>query len=63
MIYSFDSKRVFKPMILDQMARLADGGGTTIIEMLDENGITAYYIETGPTGAIFGSARGRPTNY
>ena len=62
-IYSYDDVRVFKPMLLDQMARRAELGETRKIEVIDETGISSFYIETGPTGAIFGSAIGRPTHY
>jgi C-terminal processing protease CtpA/Prc len=62
-IYSYDNQRVFKPMILDQLAREAEPGETRKVEVLEGNNLSTIYIETGPTGAIFGSAVGRPMNY
>jgi C-terminal processing protease CtpA/Prc len=62
-IYSYDDQRVFKPMILDQLARQAEPGETRKVEVLEGDNLSTIYIETGPTGAIFGSAVGRPMNY
>jgi hypothetical protein len=62
-IYSYDNQRVFKPMILDQLARQATPGETRKIEVLNGDSLSTLYIETGPTGAVFSSGGGRPKSY
>ncbi len=62
-VYSYDDVRVFKPMGLENLTRKGKRGETVKVEVVGEDGLVSYWIERGPSGAHFGSAKGPPLRY
>ncbi len=62
-VYSYDNVRVFRPMELENLTRVGKRGETVKIEVIGEDGLVSYWIERGPSGAHFGSAKGPPLRY
>lgn len=62
-IHSYDGIRVFKPMELQALIRDTPRGGVVAIEIVAEDGLERYFVDSGVVGATFGSVRVPPPRH